>query len=971
MQPTALTTLVLAVALTWPSPGRAGTDPERTWFTLTTEHFAIHSYDGGEVFARRVASHAEEAWTILNPLYGWEPRETVHIVVVDDEDSANGFASVIPFDNIKLMASPPTMSGQLSDHDDWVKLLVFHEYSHILHMDQTSGAPDAVNAVMGKSIKPNQALPRWFTEGLAVWAETETTQGGRIGSSRFEMVLRMAVLADRLPGLSELTGPPLALPRGTSWYLYGAYVLDHMIRHGGLDSVQSFVQAYGRKLVPYGINIIARQTTGRDLVSWHGEFAAELRLRVIETVQRVVQEGRIEGRQLTRGGEGRAYPAFTPDGQDLVYVRSDGHGPSHLVRLGLADPQRATLLVRCDGGCGRFAVLPDGQHIVLSTNRHHRQVHRYRDLLLVPLSSGASRRTGRRLTHGARTREPALTANGRSVWTVRNAWDRTWLEAYDVQSGASVARWDPPPGARIDRPLPHPDGKRLFASMHVDGNRDLVEIRLRDGEWRRLTWGASLEIDPTLSPDGRWLVYASDGSGIYDLYARRVAGAPAHQGQTVRLTRVLGGAFEPAISPDGSRLVYVGWTVDGEELYELPFDPEGGRPVSLPDPRAGRSAVVPTAVSARRIPYVPWSTLLPRQWLPSITAGTEGTARIGLALGGQEITERIHVSLEAEWDAELGDVAAQASLGLGLWWPDIELRLGRYARDASAFFGDALHLHREEILYAAAEVSLPSPDAFVSMNVSLGLTGVLTRAMEEPPVVHTPDAFEPRLDEEGARSALKLSWSFRDVVDPVYGISPSQGGKGRVSLRLAHRALGAHATAYEVRYRLQGYLPLPWADDHVLSLGMGGGWAGGEPGSRGRFTLGGVPEQDLLTDLINETQAGSAWLRGYAPGALAGEAYQLVTGEYRLPLTRVRRGLDTLPIYARDLALALFADAGIAYSDPLDRETLRATRVGLGAELRMQTDLLFATTMGFRLGWAEGLGEGGMRHIYLLMAPDP
>ena len=36
------------------------------------------------------------------------------------------------------------------------------------------GLPQLINDTLGKTLKPNQALPRWFTEGVATWVETET-----------------------------------------------------------------------------------------------------------------------------------------------------------------------------------------------------------------------------------------------------------------------------------------------------------------------------------------------------------------------------------------------------------------------------------------------------------------------------------------------------------------------------------------------------------------------------------------------------------------------------------------------------------------------------------------------------------------------------------------------------------------------------------------------------------------------------
>ncbi|MEC9071174.1 MAG: hypothetical protein VX938_02290, partial [Myxococcota bacterium] len=212
---------------------RAATDPERRWVTLRSPHFAVHTYDGGQELARQVAAYAEEAWKTLNPVLGWEPSETVHIRLVDDSDSSNGLASVMPYPVITIWAHPPPMDSDLADHTDWMRLLIFHEYAHIAHLDHATGIPRVLNRVFGKVIKPNAALPRWLTEGIATWAESRHSPRGRLDSSRYRMMMRMAVLEQQAPSLAELTGKPLRPPRGDAWYLYGGHLVDQMVRDAG------------------------------------------------------------------------------------------------------------------------------------------------------------------------------------------------------------------------------------------------------------------------------------------------------------------------------------------------------------------------------------------------------------------------------------------------------------------------------------------------------------------------------------------------------------------------------------------------------------------------------------------------------------------------------------------------------------------------------------------------------------------
>ncbi len=962
---------ILLASLGAATSAQAGTDPDRTWFTLESEHFAVHSYDGGEELARRVASAAEDAKRIVDPLLGYAPKERVHIRLVDDVDGTNGFAWVVPYDTIVIFAHPPAMGTGLSTYDDWIRLLVIHEYAHVVHLDNAEGLPQLINDTLGKTLKPNQALPRWFTEGVATWVETETTGGGRIGSSRFEMMMRAAALANRLPTLAELTGEPLFLPRGTSWYLYGSILIDHIVRQRGVEALRSFLRRYGRRAVSYSMNILARQTFGKDFPTWHQEVLELIRRRAAETVSRVERAGRIEGRRLTTGGESRDHPRFTADGRSLVLVRSDGHRPSHLVQVSLEEPGEEVEIIRCDGGCGRFDLTPDGA-IIASVGRVHRHVNVYRDLVEIPLAPDQPRLSGRRLTHGQRAQDPALTGDGKTVWAVRSAWGETWLEAYERRTGESVAQWIPPEGARVDAPQPHPDGRRIFLSMHHRGNRDLVEVDLESGAFKKLTWGASDEVDPALSEDGRWLLYASDADGVFDIYARNVEQGSPEEGRTVRLTRVVTGAFMPRVSPDGKTLIYVGWTVDGDELYALPFEPERAAPVVLPDPRPGRSLMPPLAQArVLRRDYSYWPTLLPRRLNVTMLADSTGLARAGLSVGGLDVTERIGAGLSVLWDGLDDSFALRAEAHLSTSWPDITLAAGGFVRQRSALFSDAWSPWPQEVLFTDLSIDRAFPRAGYDISIGGSATVLLSRALRDGTFTHAPDALSPRLDPEGVSSAVELHYGISDVSRPSWAVSPHDGFAASFALRYEPGLGASDVATYQARAKAKAYLPIPWLDDHVFALLARGVWSGGPEDARDRHRLGGVPDQDLLADLLLLTGVGSAWLRGYEPGAFSGTGMHLLSGEWRMPLHRLRTGADTLPVFARDLSMALFTDAGWAGDESFELADIGDTRLGVGAELRMTADLLFGASVSLRLGYAYGLGEQGVQHVYLLMAPPP
>ncbi|MFT7579445.1 MAG: Tol biopolymer transport system component, partial [Myxococcota bacterium] len=915
---------ILAVfAVTFSPASHAGTDPTREWFTLETDHFAIHSYadagGDGETLAREVAGYAEEAWVSVNAALAWTPAEKTHIVVSDSVDAANGFAIILPYNTFTVFAYPPEAAGELGNYANWMRLLVFHEYAHLVHIDNATGIPGALNTVLGRAVKPNEALPRWVTEGIATWIESSLTGGGRVGSGRFEMYLRTAAAAGTLPSLAELTGPPLQHPRGSLWYMMGGYLWDHIVRHTDDQAVARFSHSYGRRIIPYSLNTVARRTTGKTLVDWYDDLLADIRLRAKQVTKRVTAAGVLEGTPVTRTGERSILPRFSRDGRYLLWVETDGHDVAKLVRAAVPTPTDAASKARwqpvepvitCRGGCGAFDFTRDDRRIIYATSRPVRLANSYGTLGVIANAPDQPRKSAR-LLHGARrAHDPAVGANGRTVWFTSAQWGRTALTEVDIATGDPLRTITPPaPRDRIDRPAVHPDGKQLFVSMHHAGNRDLFRVELATGKFTALTRGAALEMAPLVTTDGRWLVFSSDADGVPNIYARDL-----EEGGTHRLTNVFTGAFDPAVSPDGKTLVYARWGVDGHDLYALAFRPLAGARVDAMMDTPGLADEPPPVVSIEKHPYQALATMLPRSWLPTWVADSTGLSRMGLSFTGVDASGRFAATVSGEWDFEREEFAALAQLSVSLGYPDLTLSVGRFTSDRFRFSADRRADYLEEVFYANVGTTISAPDVFAGMSLGASFSLDVSRALDPKPIIYTPEQSLPFTPREGLSTAFNLFWAFSDIEGDVFAVSPDRGVSAFVNLRLRDPAIGSTRSSYALSGTVRFYLPMP-PDDHTLMLRLEGGVSGGDPGARSVFALGGVPGQDILTDLINQTSAGASWLRGYPEAAFFGTSFELATLEYRFPILRVRHGVETYPVFLRDLSMAVFSDVGATHFD--------------------------------------------------------
>src|SRR3954447_15608215 len=213
-------------------------DPRLRFRTIRTEHFDIHAHQGEEAMARRVASIAERVRARFEPLFG-RPRGRVQVILVDQTDLSNGWATPFPYDAIEITAVPPPAETLIGNTTDWLELVFSHEYTHILHLDRTHGWIAAIRSVFGRVpvAFPNAFLPVWEIEGIATFEESRMTGEGRIPAGDFRAIVDVAAAHGRFASMDRAAGGLDLWPSGNAAYAYGGYFHQYLSDRLGPDRV--------------------------------------------------------------------------------------------------------------------------------------------------------------------------------------------------------------------------------------------------------------------------------------------------------------------------------------------------------------------------------------------------------------------------------------------------------------------------------------------------------------------------------------------------------------------------------------------------------------------------------------------------------------------------------------------------------------------------------------------------------------
>jgi hypothetical protein len=948
-----------------PAAGATRFDPALRFRRIETAHFIIYFHQGQSGPARRLARIAEDTWQALRTALGPPVPARTHVVLADQSDSANGWATPLPYNTIVLSAAWPAGFESIGHSDDWLRLVFTHEFTHIVHLDRSRGYARAVKSLFGRVplAFPNLFEPTWQIEGLATYVESVITGQGRLHANDFRAIEREPARRGAAFPLSQANGGLIAWPGGHASYAYGLGFHDYLAERYGPERMSALVERTAGRL-PYTGSRAYREVYGASLGALWTAYQSELtriagRMRAGPVVRRLTHTGFV-----TLGPRFAPAPCTGCESEIVYSVRNPHEFPA-LKALPVDGGEPRTLTRRYLGST--TAITAD--RILFDQQETGRNVGMYSDLYVLDRLSGAVQR----LTTEARLRDPDLAPDGRTLAAVRE--DRGTRSLVLVPLGpdgtpGSVVPLLTEPETQYATPRWSPDGRTLAVERHpVGAGSEIVVVDPVTKGVRSLARGATRATTPAWRPDGRAIVAAADTeNGPFNIFEYMLDESAVRQ-----LTDFPGGATWPAVSPDGRTLVFVGYTQDGFDLFSRRYGPIGevvARPSARVDgppaaTRADEAAGGPDAtgggvaadevsadsplVESNAPRYTPWPTLPPRAWMPLVFSDGDHV-QAGVTAAGMDILGYHVISGALLWRA----AAPAAAVGLpGRARPDWSVSYA-YDRWRPRWFTSA---SRETSFLRGASALDDRPSTLVERTMEAGVFFPLRRVQRSQRLLlsglrTTSTVARADRDESFARVAARAAWSLTTAQRYGYSISPVEGVSVGATAELAGTGLDRLSDAATVTADARAYMsgPLP---HHVLAMRVAGGASTG-PREIGRlFRLGGAAPN---ADVLDFGRGALSLLRGFGVDAFAGRRAAVANVEYRLPLTRIEEGVGTWPAFVRTVHGAVFVDVGHAWTDGFRAADVKTSA---GAEASMDLVLGYVLPMTVTVGGAYGHDGAG------------
>ncbi|MBX6380803.1 MAG: PD40 domain-containing protein [Thermoflavifilum aggregans] len=584
--------LLLFMALTHVIPARAqvfGGDPAHIrWKQINTDTLRV-------IFPAEMALQAERIANIITDISAYHrqsigyAQKKLNLVLQNQTTLSNGYVMLAPF-RAEFQTTPPQQMDQLGSLL-WLDFLSVHEYRHALqNMHFNTGLSHLMRIAFGEAgqaFATDVAIPNWFWEGDAVFTETTLTPQGRG---------RLPAFFDAYRALADAHFP-------YSWMkLRNGSYRDYVPNHYPLGYL---LCAYGRERYSDTLwKLVTRDAAAYKHLFY--PFSKALKDYTGQTVtafyRNAMQYFTEQWKQDKPTEADRAMPLTPPSKQYLnqqypVFVSND------TLLFVQNSFQKLPVIVQMNPDGKMHPVVHQG---IVADNDFDAHAHAivwdgyrndprwgWKDYGVIMWYDMTHKKI-KKLTHRTKLFSPALSPDGQKIVAVSVSPDQSvQLKIFDANDGMLLDSLASPFHGMIAYPQFSVDGKSIYYIAQDSAGRSAIIAQDPYHHQTRIITPFTYHPIQQFCQSGPWIFFSGSYSHIQQIYAVSLTNYTIYQ-----VTYAASGCYSPTVSPNGKWLVYSQFTLKGNKLMKLALDSAAWKPVDSLQIYASDNPYVASALKA-------------------------------------------------------------------------------------------------------------------------------------------------------------------------------------------------------------------------------------------------------------------------------------------------------------------------------------------------------------------------------------
>ena len=534
--------------------------PELEWKTFVTEHFEVHYHQGAEWTAQKSADIAEAIYGPITTFYNFEPDSKTDLIIKDIGDNSNGAAYY--YDNkIEIWATP--LDYPLRGNHHWLLDVITHEFAHIVSLAKSMKFSRSVPGFYFQVIDyedekrddvvygyprvissypiPGVVIPMWLAEGMAQYMFPGTSND--FWDSHRDMLMRDRILHGKVLSLSQMASFGKRGIGNESVYNQGYAFVRYLCDRFGTDVIPKLAEIISEPF-QFSINAALKKATGVSGKQLHKDWVNYLESNY-HSLTSSIRQHQVKGEILIGEATTQYYPEWGGD-STIFYLSNKGRDYFSQTALYSYETKTGKSSLIQPKVLSRISVSPDSGYIYYSkSSKPDKYGSVYFDIYRYDLR----KKKEKQITKFKRAYNPAISPDGKRLAYVSGKDGTSNLFIMDLDSSTSKQITDYDDGLEIFSAHWSSDGKLVAFDYMTDHGRDIAVYHVSDAKIEYIDNAAHDTRNPYFSPDRHWMYFASDKTGIFNIYRKSLK-----TGEIELITNVLGGAFMPVVNRNGDLL---------------------------------------------------------------------------------------------------------------------------------------------------------------------------------------------------------------------------------------------------------------------------------------------------------------------------------------------------------------------------------------------------------------------------------